>query len=69
MTLDEIFKKYSDEQKVYRAGTKYISPKTVGWCKQLKAWGNQESREMGFWIPDYMIKDANADDWELAVIE
>lgn len=37
----------------------------VGWLKGLKGWGNEESRKMGFIIPEFMIEDAKADDWEL----
>ncbi len=37
----------------------------VEWLKGLKAWGNQESIDMGFIIPSFMIEDANANDWKL----
>lgn len=38
---------------------------TVGWLKQLKINGNEESRKLGFIIPQFMIEDANANDWEI----
>lgn len=44
---------------------KSLPKHSVEWLKGLKAWGNQESRNMGFIIPDFMIEDANATDWEL----
>lgn len=66
MTLDEIFEKYTDEQYILRSSKPaYMSPVTVGWAKGLKAWGNEESRKIGFWIPQFMIEDAQANDWEL----
>lgn len=37
----------------------------IEWLKGLKVWGNEESRKMGFLIPQHMIEDANADDWEI----
>lgn len=33
--------------------------------KGIKAFGNQRAVNMGFLIPNGMIEDANADDWEL----
>lgn len=44
---------------------KVMSKYPVVWLKGLKGWGNQESRNMGYGIPQFMIDDANADDWEL----
>ena len=38
---------------------------TIEWLKGMHAWGNKECRKMGFWIPDFMIADANTDDWEV----
>lgn len=61
MTLDEAFKKYDDEVELKRPNR---MPHNVAWLKQLKAWGNEESRKMGFGIPQCMIDDAIADDWE-----
>lgn len=62
MTLDEAFKKYSDDIKLNRPG--YMSH-DIAWLKQLKAWGNNESRTLGYIIPQFMIDDANATDWEV----
>jgi hypothetical protein len=39
--------------------------KKISFLKQLYAWGNEESRRMGFGIPDFMIEDAKADDWQI----
>jgi len=64
-------KSYVDRLKKHRPDLteEYIiekSPKyPVDWLKGLKAWGNQESRDLGFFISKGMIEDANADDWEL----
>ena len=60
MTLDEIFSKFSDETKIKRKNQILITD--VKWAKGLKAWGNEESRELGFIIPQFMIDDAMADD-------
>ena len=63
MTLDEIFEKYQDDQKIYRLSDKFMSPKSIEYAKQLKAWGNEKSRKLGYWIPDFMIEGAEATDW------
>jgi len=63
MKLEEAFEKYDDKVKLKRPN--YNLSFTIRWLKQLKAWGNQESRDMGFLIPQPMIDDANADDWEV----
>lgn len=63
MTLDEAFTKYDDQTFLKRPNSPVMCD--IKWLKQLKAWGNQESRSLGFIIPDFMIEDANADDWEL----
>ena len=65
MTLDEVFEKYSDDKTIIRTSRSHMPPATVKWCKGLKAWGCQEARNMGFFIPQFMIDDAHADDWEL----
>jgi hypothetical protein len=62
MTLDEAFKKYDNDIKMKRNGD--ISAYSISWLKSLKVWGNNESRELGFKIPQFMIEDAKADDWE-----
>lgn len=36
---------------------------SVGYLKGLKGWANQESRDMGYIIPQFMIDNAIADDW------
>jgi hypothetical protein len=65
MTLTEIFDKHTNDQKIYRTSRLWITPVSIEWAKGLKAWGNEESRSMGFWIPQFMLEDAEADDWEL----
>ena len=37
----------------------------IKWLKGLKSWGNEEFRKLGFFIPQFMIDDAEADDWEI----
>lgn len=64
MKLDEAFEKYDDTTKLKRHG--YNMAYDIAWLKGLKAWGNEESRKLGFIIPQFMIDDANADDWEIA---
>lgn len=63
MTLDEAFEKYSDEI-ILKRPTRCL-PHDIKWLKQMKIWGNEESRKLGFFIPESMIEDANADDWEI----
>lgn len=63
MTLEEAFKKYSNEINLKRPS--HLFYYDILWLKQLKAWGNEESRDMGYIIPQHMIDDANADDWEI----
>ncbi len=65
MTLDEVFEKYSNDKKIIRTSLSHMPPATVKSCKSLKAWASQETRNMGFFIPKFMIDDAHADDWEL----
>lgn len=65
MTLDELFAKYPDHRKAYRTGVANMSPKTIEWCKGLKEWGDPELRAKGYIIPDFMVEDAKADDWEI----
>lgn len=67
MTLDEAFEKYDDTVKMTRPGLNMDYD--IAWLKGLKAWGNQESRELGFIIPQFMIDDAQADDWEICTTE
>lgn len=65
MKLEELFKKYPDDRKAYRKSRKHMTPVTVEWLTGLHAWGNEESRQMGFLLPQFMITDAIADDWEI----
>lgn len=65
MTLDEAFKKYPDTTVMKRKNSLTYQPFNIKWLKQLKAYGNEESRKLGFFIPDGMISDADADDWEV----
>lgn len=65
MTLDEIFEKYTDDKKIYRISRNYMSPKPIAWAKLLKEWGKEELRKEGFWMPEYMVEDANANDWQI----
>jgi hypothetical protein len=64
MTLEKAFKKYTDDTILKRP--KHFFSFSVKWLKQLKAWANEESRWLGFIIPQTMIEDANAEDWELS---
>lgn len=64
MTLDEAFKLYDDSVKLKRK-VKNRDGCTIKFLKGLKAWGNQESRDLGFIIPQFMIDDANANDWDV----
>lgn len=79
MTLSEIFEKYTegkffrtswplpqflkttDYQEIYD----YFKNRSASyeWLKGLHAWGNNESRGMGFVILDLMLNDAEANDW------
>lgn len=40
---------------------------SIEWLKMIHAIGNEESRKLGFLIPQFMIDDAQADDWEEVV--
>jgi hypothetical protein len=67
------YRKYNlDQYKKYRTEfsekdiLERINKHDVKWLKGLKAWGNEQSKELGFIIPVSMIEDANADDWELS---
>jgi hypothetical protein len=65
MKLQEAFDKYPDTQKMRRQS--YDSRRMsydIGWLKGMHAWGNEESRRLGFFIFPSMIEDAQADDWE-----
>lgn len=42
-----------------------VGSNDIEWLKGMYAWGNEESREMGFIIPQFMIDNAQADDWEV----
>lgn len=63
MKLEEAFEKYDDSIRMKRPSS--FSAYDIKWLKGLHAWGNQESRDMGFWIPQFMIDDANAEDWKI----
>lgn len=65
MNLDYIIANFKDADEFKRISKPWVSGKPVEWLKGLKDWGNQESKDMGFSIPSFMIDDANADDWEL----
>ncbi len=64
MKLDDALEKYPDEVMMRRKDKPNFEV-TISWLRQLKAWGNTESRELGFLIPQFMIDDAEASDWEL----
>lgn len=61
MTLDKIFEKYNDDDKIYRTSIKHPLPATIKWAKSMKAWGSQEARDLGFIIPQFMIDDTKSD--------
>lgn len=63
MTLDEIFEKYTGDERFKRPNFGFSYP--ISWLKQFKLYGSEEYRDLGFIIPDFMIEDANADDWEI----
>lgn len=81
MTLDEAFEKFDDTTLLRRryyverllkrrpdlkeSDIGDSGAHSVEFLKGMKSWGNQESRRLGFLIPDFMIEDANADDWEV----
>lgn len=65
MRLKELVDNYSPHRKVYRKNEPYLSPKTLEWCKGLLEWADPELRHKGYIIPQIMIDDAIADDWEL----
>ncbi len=65
MKLKELIGKYPDFRKVYRKGEANMSPKTLEWCKGLVEWADPDLRHKGYVIPQFMIEDAQADDWEL----
>jgi hypothetical protein len=64
MKLEEAFAKYSDETRLRKKSQPCFDAK-IQWWKMHKQWANQESRDMGFIIPQHMIDDANADDFEV----
>lgn len=64
MYLSEIFNKYPHDSAMEFRRKGRIFSANIKWLKQMKAWGNEESRKMGFIIPQFMIDDAEADDWE-----
>lgn len=37
----------------------------IEFFKSLKEWGKEEYRKIGFWVPQFIIDDSNADDWEV----
>lgn len=65
MKLEEAFKKYGDEIKMKRTSSRFDCGFSIEFLKMHHAWGNQESRDLGFWISNAMIEDASADDWEI----
>ena len=73
MKLTEAFKKYADDVKLVRNKKQYNilgeevprMAADIKFLKGLHAWGNEDSRKLGFIIPDFMIDDAQADDWEV----
>lgn len=73
MTLEEAFEKYSDETILKRKDALEILAADIKWLKGLKAWGkvwgNEESRKLGVIVPQLMIDDANANDWEVITQE
>lgn len=65
MKLDDLIDKYPEHTKVYRTNVKYFPPESLSICKILRAWGDKELIGMGFVVPQLVIDDANADDWEI----
>lgn len=66
MNLDEAFLLHDDLAKLKRQSWEtHRGGYTVEWLKGLKAWGTAGNRKMGFIIPQFMIDDAQADDWEV----
>ena len=62
MKLIEAFEKYSDDRLMKRPYMMF--GRDIAWLKDFHAWGNEDARKLGFMIPDSMIEDANANDWE-----
>lgn len=67
MTLDEAFEKYPDTTILRRKGNWFCA--SIKWWKMHKAWATPEARRDGFIIPDKMIEDANANDFEVTTDE
>ena len=66
MKIQEIFKKYSGDEKFIRISKPHVSGLSIEFLKNMFAWCNQESIDMGFCIQKFMIEDVNANDWVLA---
>lgn len=61
----DLFPSHYDQALVQSFLEKGLGAYPIYWLKQLIGWGNEESRKMGFIIPQSMIDDANANDWEI----
>lgn len=64
MKLQEAFEKYSDD--IYLKRKKGFVSLSILDLKDMVAWANEDSRKLGFIIPQCLIEDAQADDWELS---
>lgn len=66
-TVDELKerRKFLTEKDAIECVCKY----SLKWLKELKIYANQKYIEIGFCIPDFVIEDANADDWEFYDVE
>ena len=66
MTLDEAFEKYPDETILKRKSHVNITfNANMEYLKSMKPWACEYARNTGFIIPQSMIDDAKADDWEV----
>lgn len=63
MKLEDAFKLFGNGVTLKRKSKPWISGE-VAWLKGLEKWGTESNRKLGFFIPNEMIEDANANDWE-----
>jgi hypothetical protein len=67
-SFKDTFPEYVDKEKLQEYLESGGGAYDIGWLKKQHARADKELRKLGFIIPDYMIEDANADDWELVKI-
>lgn len=69
MKLNELMQAYPDSTRVRRKppGNQFTNSgiTNLAWARILLTWANPHAVSCGFLVPENMMEDAEADDWEI----